>query len=273
MIRQGTRRFLFLAAWLWLSCLPGAFARPALASLPSPEWSNPADYAPTTSPLKNRVKGSEEWSSGRFSPGDDQTLEIATGSNGCDYESASGRRKWLNRDPIGELGGINLYSYAFNNPINRIDPLGLKYAESWAKVGFVGGMGAATLGSVAVDVATGGLNIAATPVEIAWGGAVGGAIGYGLGSALDWAFGTKASPSFMGKPTHRPGTKPIDCPTGTIPINQHPGTKGDVHGIKRQLEPEGVGPKSWIGVDREGNIIVTNPDGTHENLGPFDSYQ
>ena len=135
MIRQGTRRFLFLAAWLWLSCLPGAFARPALASLPSPEWSNPADYAPTTSPLKNRVKGSEEWSSGRFSPGDDQTLEIATGSNGCDYESASGRRKWLNRDPIGEEGGFNLYEFCGNDPVNWVDSDGLQSVGFFLRFG------------------------------------------------------------------------------------------------------------------------------------------
>ena len=26
--------------------------------------------------------------------------------------------RWLNRDPIGERGGINLYGYVFNDPIN-----------------------------------------------------------------------------------------------------------------------------------------------------------
>jgi RHS repeat-associated protein len=39
------------------------------------------------------------------------------------YDPATGR--WLSRDPIGENGGINLYGYVANNPINLWDPLGL----------------------------------------------------------------------------------------------------------------------------------------------------
>jgi hypothetical protein len=32
---------------------------------------------------------------------------------------------WPNRDPIEEAGGINLYGFVANNPINAIDPFGL----------------------------------------------------------------------------------------------------------------------------------------------------
>jgi uncharacterized protein RhaS with RHS repeats len=48
------------------------------------------------------------------------------GLRGCGYKTVSGRHEWLNRDPIQEAGGLNLYGYVGNSPINRIDPLGLE---------------------------------------------------------------------------------------------------------------------------------------------------
>jgi RHS repeat-associated protein len=38
---------------------------------------------------------------------------------------APGMARWLSRDPIDELGGINLYLALANDPINLVDPLGL----------------------------------------------------------------------------------------------------------------------------------------------------
>lgn len=39
------------------------------------------------------------------------------------YDPKSGR--WLNRDPLEEQGGVNLYGFVGNAPITRVDPIGL----------------------------------------------------------------------------------------------------------------------------------------------------
>jgi RHS repeat-associated protein len=40
-------------------------------------------------------------------------------------------QRWGSRDPIGEYGGINLYTYAGNNPVGFVDPYGLAPWYSW----------------------------------------------------------------------------------------------------------------------------------------------
>lgn len=64
------------------------------------------------------------------------------GSRACGYRTASGRAKFLNADPVGFAGGLNLYAYADGNPISLIDPFGLGANEAdtgsyWVGVGQV----------------------------------------------------------------------------------------------------------------------------------------
>jgi RHS repeat-associated protein len=33
-------------------------------------------------------------------------------------------QRWLNRDPLGEDGGVNLYAFVANNPVGKVDPFG-----------------------------------------------------------------------------------------------------------------------------------------------------
>ncbi|MGH7989584.1 MAG: RHS repeat-associated core domain-containing protein [Limisphaerales bacterium] len=49
-------------------------------------------------------------------------------------------QRFLNQDPIGENGGINLYRAMNNNPLNEIDPLGLFGGDADANPGGVNGV-------------------------------------------------------------------------------------------------------------------------------------
>jgi RHS repeat-associated protein len=126
------------------------------------------------------------------------------------YDTSVGR--FISEDPIGFYGGDNLYRYIENGPTESVDPFGLQsYATLYAGYGAVGVAGTVAVGSVVVDVATGGINILATPAEIGAGALVGGLIGYGVGTVVDLgtAFFSKGGeqnilPSWVDK-TPRPG--------------------------------------------------------------------
>jgi len=112
-------------------------------------------------------------------------------------------QRWLNQDPIGEAGGLNLYGYVYNNPISLIDPLGLVDPVTGTIIGVGtsletgGGVATAatvTVGGTATTVTVAGTGATVTgtgvasvagvgigTVAVGVGGAVvvGGAIGYG----------------------------------------------------------------------------------------------
>jgi RHS repeat-associated protein len=91
------------------------------------------------------------------------------------YSPAIGR--YLSRDPVSYLAGLNLYQYSSNNPVNCADPLGL---WSWKSVASIAA--AVVVGIVVVAALANPIGLAAA---IILGGAAAGAVGFGLNEALN----------------------------------------------------------------------------------------
>jgi hypothetical protein len=118
------------------------------------------------------------------------------GFRGCAYKTASGRFKWLNQDPIQERGGINLYGFVGNNPVNNFDPFGLQLANPYAAEAFSpgstflnGNPGGVSVGQYLslMGVGIGGAALAATGIGVAadaYGATLLAALGIG-GTAAD----------------------------------------------------------------------------------------
>ncbi|MCX6365817.1 MAG: cysteine peptidase family C39 domain-containing protein [Armatimonadetes bacterium] len=141
------------------------------------------------------------------------------------YDQAGG--KWVNRDPIGYMGGINLYGYCEGNPINKKDTLGWcsdkrhddpncpedLYVLPFNTKGRIQGPGeviggiigavlGAPLGGLILGVPFGALGVfIGTPfgpwgqigfglLGIAFAEFIGGAIGSGIGSGIGSAIGS-----------------------------------------------------------------------------------
>ena len=63
-----------------------------------------------------------------------------------DYDASIGR--WTSKDPIRFRGGINLYGYVVNDPINAYDPRGLWTISLGINIGGGGGIGTGTGGYI-----------------------------------------------------------------------------------------------------------------------------
>lgn len=132
MVADCESRFLSLAAEL-SAALPCALARTSARATSSP---------------KTRVGDSRHRASGRLSRRGRFRSMFTPGSRACAYRTASGRRKWVSGDPLGEPGfeilrhgkanllgdGPNLYTFVRNDSIDRTDYLGLAISSIDASV-------------------------------------------------------------------------------------------------------------------------------------------
>jgi len=64
-------------------------------------------------------------------------------------------------------------------------------------------------------------------------------------------------------------SKPRDAPRGTKPIDQSGFDREDVHKIKDGV---GAGPRDWVGVTPDGEVITSDGEGNAENHGPASDY-
>jgi hypothetical protein len=80
-----------------------------------------------TSPRQTCVWGVRRRPSGRLSRRSCFRPIPTPSSRACGYKTASGRLQWPNPDPIGEVGGENLFSFLANSPLWYVDTLGLRY--------------------------------------------------------------------------------------------------------------------------------------------------
>jgi len=151
----------------------------------------------------------------------------------------------------------------------------MSYAQQYAAYGATGVMGTVALGSVAVDAATGGLNILATPMELSIAGGLGWALGYEIGSLVDhFSKNTSRRPRACPRPRPYPGNDPAKSPgpgwrwkgSGTPESGQ--GSWVDPE-TGQKLHPDlghggDVGPH-WDWTDPSGEEWRLFPDGT---VGP-----
>jgi len=145
-------------------------------------------------------------------------------------------------DPLGLDAGWNRFGYVGKNAFSYSDPQG-RQAQAIA-VCFVWPVGTAICG--------------ATAAAVAWG----------VWSTTHPIAQPNAGPLVFSRPIL--GSKPKNCPSGTLPIDQFPGLDHDsVHGIKGGVN---AGPQDWTGISPDGDVITGNSNGNAVNHGPYTDY-
>lgn len=157
------------------------------------------------------------------------------------YDPKTGR--YLTPDPVGLKGGINLFAYTFNNPVNTIDPDG-RFAQLLANPVFWAGVAAIVTYAVIVNMQN---DVFAPPAP---------------------TLPTK-KPYLEGREKSKRGAKPKNAPPGTIPIDKSGLSKEDIHRIKDGI---GAGPRDWTGISPDGDVISGDSEGNAINNGPYSDY-
>lgn len=184
-----------------------------------------------------------------------------------DYFAPAGR--WTSKDPSGfRLGSANLFQYTYGDPVNFID---------------VDGRFGLALAVPVLAVAAGVLvasEILSSPAYQDWAHDTSRRITDWLNSPpplepMKPVIHEPSEPNVLwpNQPILRnstPGSKPKNCPAGTLPIDVYPGLDhDDIETIKDGI---GARPGDWVGIDPEGNVIGGDEKGEAEDHGPFDVY-
>ena len=105
------------------------------------------------------------------------------------YDTETGR--WLSNDPIGISGGLNLYAFCSNDPVNFVDPMGFYSKYSNAALLAEDGCGCGTFTDPDTGEEIGGAQVlgmmvggAADGLAIVAGGGLGGAAAAGIAAAV-----------------------------------------------------------------------------------------
>jgi RHS repeat-associated protein len=110
--------------WTYAPCYDGNGNVSAYVSAASGAVRAKFDYDPYGRPIWNELAGGEELPAYRFST---KYEDVETGLLYYGYRYyAPELGRWINRDPIEEEGGVNLYGMVGNDAVNRLDRLGLE---------------------------------------------------------------------------------------------------------------------------------------------------